>query len=53
MVGIEPFQDAGADQKIVHQGVDGDHATANLAPEVQAFRGAQQDGRQAHGQDLV
>ena len=53
MLSIEPFQDAGADQKIVHQGVDGNHAAADLVPEVQAFRGAQQDGRQAHGQDLV
>jgi hypothetical protein len=36
MVGSEPCQDAGADQKVVHQGVDGDHGCANLVPEVQA-----------------
>ena len=39
MVGLEPCQDAGADQKVVHQGVDGDHADADLVPEAQAFRG--------------
>ena len=43
MVGLEPCQDAGADQKVVHQGVDGNHAGADLVPEVQAFRGGQQD----------
>ena len=53
VVGLEPRQDAGADQKVVHQGVDGNHAGADLAPEVQAFRGGQQDARQGHGQDLV
>ena len=53
MVSIEPCQDAGADQKVVHQGVDGDHAGADLVPEVQALRGRQQDARQGHGQGLV
>ena len=53
MVGLEPCQDAGADQKVVHQGVDGNHAGANLLPEVQAFRGGHQDAGQGHGQDLV
>ena len=53
MVGLESCQDAGADQKVVHQGVDGNHAGADLVPEVQAFRGGQQDARQGHGQDLV
>ena len=31
VVSIEPCQDAGADQKVVHQGVDGNHAGADLA----------------------
>ena len=53
MVGIEPCQDAGADQKVVHQGVDGNHAGAYLLPEAQAFGGGQQDARQGHSQDLV
>jgi hypothetical protein len=53
MIGLEPCQDACADQKVVHQGVDGNHAGANLMPEVQAFRGGQQDAGRAHGQDLV
>ena len=43
MVDIESFQDAGADQKVVHKSIDGNHAGADLAPEVQAFRGGQQD----------
>jgi len=30
--GPEPGQDAGPVQEIVHQGVDGDHAAADLAP---------------------
>ena len=53
MVGSEPCQDAGADQKVVHQGVDGNHAGADLVPEAQALRGSQQDARQGHSQDLV
>ena len=46
-------QDAGADQKVVHQGVDGNRAGADFVPEVQALRGRQQDAGQGHGQDLV
>src|SRR3974390_2226380 len=34
MVGRESCQDASADQKVVHQGIDGNHAGADLAPEV-------------------
>src|ERR1700693_2747710 len=34
MVGLESAKDAGADQKVVHQGVDGNHAGADLAPQV-------------------
>ena len=40
MVGLEPCQDAGADQKVVHQGVDGDHAGADLVPEAAGACGA-------------
>ena len=53
MISLESCQDAGADQKVVHQGVDGNHAGANLMPEVQALRGGQQDAGQGHGRDLV
>jgi hypothetical protein len=53
MVGLESAKDAGADQKVVHQGVDGNHAAADLVPDVQVFWGGQQDARQGHGQDLV
>ena len=42
VVGSEPCQDAGANQKVVHQGVDGNHAGANLLPAVQVFRGGHQ-----------
>ena len=53
MTSLESCQDAGADQKVVHQGVDGNHAGADLAPEADTFRSGQQDAGQAHGQDLV
>ena len=53
MIGLEFCQDAGTGQKVVYQGVDGNHAGANLMPEMQALRGRQQDARQRHGQDLV
>ena len=43
MIGLESCQDAGADQKVMHQGIDGNHAGADLVPEVQALRGGQQD----------
>ena len=33
MFGLEPAQDAGPVQKVVHQRVDGDHAAADLGPE--------------------
>ena len=39
MVGLKSCQDAGADQKVVHQGVNGNHAGANLVPEAHALRG--------------
>ena len=53
MIGLESCQDAGADQKVVHQSIDGNHAGADFVPEVQALRGRQQDARQGHGQNLV
>src|SRR5438034_5126167 len=31
VIGVEPVQDAGAVQKIVNEGVDGDHAGADLS----------------------
>ena len=34
MVGAESCQDAGADQKVVHQSIDGNHAGADLVPHV-------------------
>src|SRR5258708_21951825 len=33
VLGAEPVQDAGAVQKVVNEGVDGDHAGADLAPQ--------------------
>jgi hypothetical protein len=53
MLSLEPFQDAGADQKVVHKSIDGNHAGPDIVPEARAFRGRQQDARQRHGQDLV
>jgi hypothetical protein len=53
MVRAELVQDAGAVQKVVNQGVDGDHAAADLAPEPQLFRRSEQEGRQGHGEHLV
>ena len=53
MVGAEPVQDAGAVQKVVNEGVDGDHAGADLVPQPQVFRRSEQDGGQGHGQHLV
>ena len=53
VVGVEPVQDAGAVQKVVNEGVDGDHAGADLMPEPQLFWRSEQEGRQGHGQHLV
>src|SRR5260370_30432654 len=33
MLRVEPGQDAGSVQKVVHQSVDGDHAAADLDPD--------------------
>jgi hypothetical protein len=32
MVGVEPVENAGAVQKVVHEGVDRDHRTTDFAP---------------------
>ena len=53
MVGAEAGQDPGAVQKVVHQGVDGDHGGADLPPSLVPARGRQQDAGQGHGQHLV
>jgi hypothetical protein len=53
MVGAKAVQDACAVQKIMHQCVDGDHAAADLAPNVVAVRRREQDAGQGHGEDFV
>src|SRR6266404_1970094 len=53
MVGAEPVQDAGAVQKIVNEGVDGDHADADLMPQPQLSWRSDQDAGQGHGEHLV
>jgi hypothetical protein len=53
MVGVEPMQDAGAVQKVVNEGIDGDQAGPDLAPEPQLSWSSKQDGRQGHGEHLV
>src|SRR6516165_10831285 len=47
----EPMQDTGAVQKIVHQGVDGDHVSASFGPA--RVLAAQEQIGQRHRQDLV
>src|ERR1700730_17507720 len=41
VVRVEPGQDAGPVQKVVHQRVDGDHAAADLDPEDHLFGSAE------------
>ena len=53
VVGIEPVEDPSPDQPIVHQGVDGDHAGADLDPEWPIFRSGEQKAGEGHGQNLV
>jgi hypothetical protein len=53
VVRVEPSQNAGPVQKIVHQRIDRDHAAADLDPEDQLFGSAEQEGGQGHGEDLV
>jgi len=51
--GAEPMQDAGAVQKVVNQGVDGDHAGSDLLPEPHPVGRAEQERGQRHGQYFV
>jgi hypothetical protein len=51
MTGSRPIQDAGAVQKIVHQGVDGNHVSASFGP-ARVLAAEEQIG-QRHHQDLV
>ena len=53
VVRVEPGQDAGPVQKVVHQRVDGDHGAADLGPEDHLFGSTEQEARQGHGEDLV
>ncbi len=53
VAGPEPAQNAGAVQKVVHQGVDGDHARPGLDPAPALVRIAEQQAGQGHGQHLV
>ena len=53
MGGAEPAQDAGAVQKVVHEGIDGDHAGPDFGPQPQLAWRPEQEGRQGHGQHLV
>src|ERR1700692_990102 len=53
VVGIEPVEDSGSNQNVVHQCVDRDHADAYLEPEGPIVRRGEQDAGQGHGQDLV
>jgi hypothetical protein len=52
VVRAEPRQDASPVQKVVNQGVDGDHGAADLVPEDHLLRSADQEGGQSHGEDL-
>src|SRR3984893_17814840 len=50
MVRAEPVQDAGAVQKVVNEGVDRDHAGADLMPPPQLSWRSEQDAGQGHGE---
>jgi hypothetical protein len=47
------LNDAGAMQKVMDQGVDGDHAFAGLEPMRPTIRGPKQQPGEGHGEDLV
>jgi ROK family len=53
VVRVEPGQDAGPMQKVVHQRVDGDQPAADLDPEDHFLGSAEQEAGQGHGEDLV
>ena len=43
MVGLKSAQDPGPDQEVVNQGIDGDHAGADLVPKPPLGRSGDQD----------
>ena len=53
MRGFEPIQHTGSVQKVVYQGVNGDHARANFEPFGAAVSSADQNAGQRHGEHLV
>jgi hypothetical protein len=53
MINAAGFQDAGAVQEIVNQGVDGDHGLSGLEPNGPVVARAYQQAGQRHRQDLV
>ena len=53
MRGFEPIQDTGSVQKVVYQGVNGDHARADFEPFGAAVSSADQNTGQRHGEHLV
>jgi hypothetical protein len=53
MVGPEPVQNASPVQEIVDQGIDGDHAAADLKPAAPAAWGAEEQDGPGHHQHLV
>ena len=53
MVSVEPGQNAGPMQKVVHERVDGDHAAADFDPEDHFLGSAEQQAGQGHGENLV
>ena len=53
VVGSEPVQDSGPVQEIVHEGIDGNHAAADLDPVLATVRSSEQELGQGHHQHLV
>ena len=53
MIGVESVEDPGPMQKVMNQGVNGDHARADFEPPRADVGGAEQNVGQAKGQHLV
>ena len=53
MIGVESVEDPGPMQKVVYQGVDGDHARADLEPFGANVSTADQNAGQGHSEHLV
>ena len=53
MGSLEPSQDPGPVQKVMDQGIDRDQLHADFQPPRANVSGADQNAREAHGQDLV